>query len=432
MHDLQKIDMQGNIKLCSFDITNMYTNIPQTELIQVINNALQNNSVHKEQKQEIITLTNTILNQNYFQHNDQQYKQTEGLAMGAPASAMLAEIFIQHLEHNHVINTLKKHHIIDYYRYVDDILIVYNQDHTNIDDVLNEFNSIHPNIQYTIEKQTNNKLNYLDITIENRHNTLTFGIYRKPTTTDIIIHNSSCHPHEHKNSAIKYLVNRMNTYPISEDNQHQELQHIKSILQNNNYPPQTYLNARTKKNKSATPNATQKKKWATFTYTGKETRAITRLFKNTDIQIAYRTKNTIQNHLKPKNHTTDIYNRSGIYELKCEGCQLKYIGQTGRNFKTRYREHIHAIRTNKPNSRYAQHILDTEHTYGTMQDTMEVLHVERKGPLLNTLERFHIYSLWKDNMQINDMFTGTHNPIFNIIKDHDINKTNRKKKKNTP
>jgi hypothetical protein len=41
--------------------------------------------------------------------------------------------------------------------------------------------------------ETNNKLNYLDITINNKHNTLTFNIYRKPTTTDLIIHNDSCH-----------------------------------------------------------------------------------------------------------------------------------------------------------------------------------------------------------------------------------------------
>jgi hypothetical protein len=64
--------------------------------------------------------------------------------MGAPTSAMLAEIFIQYLEHNGIINILKEHHITDYCRYVDDILIIYNEDYTNIDDTLKEFNSIHP------------------------------------------------------------------------------------------------------------------------------------------------------------------------------------------------------------------------------------------------------------------------------------------------
>jgi hypothetical protein len=33
--------------------------------------------------------------------------------------------------------------------------------------------------------------------------------------TDITIPNSSCHPYEHKMSGIKYLVNRLHTYPIT-------------------------------------------------------------------------------------------------------------------------------------------------------------------------------------------------------------------------
>jgi hypothetical protein len=36
------------------------------------------------------------------------------------------------------------------------------------------------------------------------------------------------------------------------------------------------------------------KKWATFTYVGKETRIITRLFKNANIQTLFRTTNTIK------------------------------------------------------------------------------------------------------------------------------------------
>jgi hypothetical protein len=42
-----------------------------------------------------------------------------------------------------------------------------------------------------------------------------FAIYRKPTQTDIIIPNSSCHPHEHKRSGINYLLTRLYTYPIT-------------------------------------------------------------------------------------------------------------------------------------------------------------------------------------------------------------------------
>jgi hypothetical protein len=90
---------------------------------------------------------------------------------------------------------------------------------------------------------------------------------------------------------------------------------------------------------------------------------------------------------------TDIYNRSDVYLLKCDKCPLKYVGQIGRTLRTRFKEHIHDMRNNRPHSKYAQHILDAGHKYGVIDQIMEVLHVENKGCRLNTLERFEIYKL---------------------------------------
>jgi hypothetical protein len=39
-----------------------------------------------------------------------------------------------------------------------------------------------------------------------------------------------------------------------------------------------------------------------------------------------------------------------------------------------YVEHIQAIKANKQNSKYAQHILDTGYTYGIINETLEILH----------------------------------------------------------
>jgi hypothetical protein len=123
----------------------------------------------------------------------------------------------------------------------------------------------------------------------------------------------------------------------------------------------------------------------TFTYFGPETCIITNLFQNTNIKIAYKTTNTIGHLLKPKNPPADIYNMSGIYQLQCGECPLKYIRQTGRTFKACYREHINAIKTKKQqHSKFAQHILETTHTYDTIDRTMKMLHIEKKGQKLNT------------------------------------------------
>jgi hypothetical protein len=39
-----------------------------------------------------------VLERNHFQFDQQYYKQTEGLAMGAPTSAVLAEVYIKYMQ----------------------------------------------------------------------------------------------------------------------------------------------------------------------------------------------------------------------------------------------------------------------------------------------------------------------------------------------
>jgi hypothetical protein len=141
---------------------------------------------------------------------------------------------------------------------------------TDTENTLVKFNSVHLQIKFTIEKETQNKLNYLDTTITNLHNQLMFDIYRKPTCTNLIIHNDSCHPQEHKNSAIKYPTMNMNTYPTTNESRQLELQHIKTIPHNNNYPSSILQNihkphqrsscTKKQKNKNGPPSHTSGKK----------------------------------------------------------------------------------------------------------------------------------------------------------------------------
>jgi hypothetical protein len=130
--DLNNININADIRLYSFDIKNMYQNIPTLELTNIITEIANINNTPTELTNEVITLTELIRKQNYFEMNSKFYIQSEGLAMGAPASATLPETYLQYIEHNHIIYPLNKHKIISYHRYIDDILIVYNTLHMNI------------------------------------------------------------------------------------------------------------------------------------------------------------------------------------------------------------------------------------------------------------------------------------------------------------
>jgi hypothetical protein len=102
----------------------------------------------------------TITKQNYFTYNNILI-QNEGLVMGAPSSGLIAEISLQHTEHQHMAELSTKHKIINYFRYVDDILIIYDSNHSDIQAILADINTLHPNLQFTSETEKDNTINYL-------------------------------------------------------------------------------------------------------------------------------------------------------------------------------------------------------------------------------------------------------------------------------
>jgi hypothetical protein len=46
---------------------------------------------------------------------------------------------------------------------------------------------------------------------------------------------------------------------------------------------------------------------------------------------------------------------------------------------------------------------------------MEIMKTKRKGKYLNTLERYYIYEIGKDNLHMNDTNIDIHNPIFKAL-----------------
>jgi hypothetical protein len=82
------------------------------------------------------------------------------------------------------------------------------------------------------------------------------------------------------------------TYPITKEATEKKLNNIKDTLPNNEYTYNINLGTthpnQHKHNKITNPQH-QKTKWATFTYSGKEIKIDTKLFKETQIKVAFPT-----------------------------------------------------------------------------------------------------------------------------------------------
>jgi len=110
-------DLPRNIKdtpllphhsLASLDITNLYSNIPVPETKTILMGLLEHELIAPQTQQEILKWYDVITGQNYFSHNKDIILQYNGLAMGAPSSGLIAEIFLQHTENTHTYHTSRK------------------------------------------------------------------------------------------------------------------------------------------------------------------------------------------------------------------------------------------------------------------------------------------------------------------------------------
>jgi hypothetical protein len=121
--------------------------------------------------------------------------------------APFSEVYLQYIDYidnTKIYDIFLNSKIEGYFRYVDNILTIYKENYTNINDILDKFKSIMSRLNFTLEQEKENRINFLDITII-KDEKMTFNIYRKPTTTDTIIPNDSCHPISYKLAASIYF-----------------------------------------------------------------------------------------------------------------------------------------------------------------------------------------------------------------------------------
>jgi hypothetical protein len=158
----------------------------------------------------------------------------------------------------------------------------------------------------------------------------------------------------------------------------------------------------------------QKTLWTKSTYSGRETRANTKIFKNNKVKITYSTNNALRKLLMggKKHPHRNKYENSGIYQITCPACNMKYMGQTSRPFNTRFQEHLHDFKYGIGKSRFAQHLLEYGHAIGPMEDIMGTIQFTNRGRLMDALEMFYIFHETKLNIQINDKLIVKPNVIF--------------------
>jgi hypothetical protein len=147
---------------------------------------------------------------------------------------------------------------------------------------------------------------------------------------------------------------------------------------------------------------------------------ITKLFRNTDVKITFVPNNNLGKRLiKQHAHKQNKYEKNGIYQLTSPICNKKYIGQTGRPFLLRFREHFRDYKYANNKSKFAQHLLEEGHSFGPTDDKMDTINLANKCRMLDTIERFYIYRETQRDNQINVKLTVKSNAISEALVQND-------------
>lgn len=327
---------------------------------------------------------------------------------------------MNHFEEKHILSNDTYKRSIKYYgRYVDDTFILFDGTLRQLDHMVANLNKVNSKIQFTAEHEVEDSINFLDSTVRRRNGLLSYNIYRKPTTTNMTIHSSSFHPRSHKMAAFNCYVYRALRFPLSNEDRDRELDIIKHIAVSNGYKSTIVDDiARKFTKKALLPRPPMEvKKYVTTDFNNAFSSAISNVLKKNNMHVAFSTSNNLFGFLKPRNRPVPLESKSGVYRLTCGSCDKFYIGQTGRSFGVRFKEHL--PRNKDPatlSSNYARHLSEENHMYTNFDTNCKPLHLCQKGPYMNTLEEYEIYKAYKleSNTILNDKLCFNTNTLYDL------------------
>ena len=363
--------------MISFDVVSLFTAIPVDRACERIWNKLkQDNTLGQRSKlsiDDIIKLLRFTLSNSYFTFNNETYKQIHGCAMGSPVSPIVANLCMEEIEELALYQTdtpPKK-----WFRFMDDVFsIIKKHAITNFHSLLN---SIDPHINFTTEHEQNGQLSFLDTIVTRNNGSLIINVYRKLTHTDRCLDYSSHHDKQHKISTARTLLHRAAHLPNTNEGKKQEKHHVLDALRNNGYP-KIFLDEVEKTRARKTEivpspeelvrmffeNVEPKNNpsYAVLPYINGITEPLKRLLKRHDIRTTTKPLRTLEQHFpSPKDRPLPEKQTNVVYKINCADCSWSYIGETGRAFETRKKEHKRNVEQFKSGSNIAKHAWTHDH-----------------------------------------------------------------------
>lgn len=328
---LQKLS-QTKVKPDSFlitlDVDSLYTNINNQAGLRATQDSFTMNPDDRRPDEELMKLLTNCLENNDFVFNKQWYLQVGGTAMGKKFAPNYANIFMANWEKEALAKCTKQPQV--YFRYLDDIFLIWPHSLDDFQDFFNTLNSHEPTIKL---KQTisDTSINFLDVTVYKggqfqRTKQLDTKVFFKPTDTHELLHRDSYHPKHTFRSIIKSQLIRYYRICTHEDDFQQACSILFSTLRFRGYS-HSFLR-KIKRDTLFTLNT----QGGTSSCGQTRCTVCAHILETNTILDSNRLPIALQ-------HKLDCNSTFVVYMIQCENCNIRYVGKTSRKLKERIHQH---------------------------------------------------------------------------------------------
>ncbi|BHF70851.1 hypothetical protein SprV_0401390400 [Sparganum proliferum] len=358
---LQGIQLTDDEVMVSFDVISLFTSIPQHLAVETLQTLLEEQYDETDKKLKIEHLIDLLKHclKTFFTFNGAVYEQVKGTPMGSPLSSLIAEAVLQRREalaFDHYRPRL-------WVRYVDDTFVIINRD--KIGEFTQHLNSIFPDIQFTMEEEKDCQSPFLDVLVQRKGDgALNTTVYRKATNTPRILSFLSNHPLSHKRSCVRTLYRRVETHCTEPADKKAEVQFLRKLFTANGYPGNFVEKCRRETRVRQPKEQPKPKCWRAVPYIAGVSEEFARPMTEFGIGVAHRPEATIRRQLMHPKDPIPINQKSVvIYRIDCSCGQANYVGETGKQVRTRLHKHELAVRRKDKLSLVAAHVSTPGHGF---------------------------------------------------------------------
>ena len=394
---IRGIKLDSDEILVSFDVISLFTNIPLKTALELIaakwDIIKEHTNIKKGKFLELVRFC--IIDNNYLVYGKKTYQQKDGMPMGNPASPIIADIILEDLLDSCLEKLTTKPKVIT--KYVDDIFAIVKVG--KLEETLTCLNSFHRKLQFTVERENNNKLPYLDTVVIREKSYIKMDWFQKPTSSGRIINFHSKHPKQIIFNTARNLIKRV--LSISDLEYHKNNKNkIRNILQNNAFPLKiinTLINQHENQKQHTPKEEKEKQIYKSFTYIKEITERFKKaqLFDKEKYKIAMKSNyTTAQLYTNLKTKIDKMEHSDLIYKINCNGntdeeCNQIYIGTTKQKLKNRLAGHKSDIKSSAPQkTALASHCI--QHNHSPNFESVQVLQREEHHNKRMIIETLHI------------------------------------------